>query len=66
VPVSNMRKWYSFVGSKEFVVLFYMQMKMEKKETLRDERREPKQTTKYKSRNDQKVNANKIQLQIQI
>ncbi len=43
-----------------------MQMKMEKKETLRDERREPKQTTKYKSRNDQKVNANKIQLQIQI
>jgi len=50
-----MRKWYNFVGSEEFVVLIYMQMKMEKvkkKKNLRVERREPKQTTKYKSRDD--------------
>jgi hypothetical protein len=66
VPVSNMRKWYNFVGSEEFVVLICMQMKMEKKKNLRVEHREPKQTTKYKSRSDQKLNANKIQLQIQI
>jgi hypothetical protein len=53
VPVSNMRKWYNFVGRSEFVV-------------LRVEPGEPKQTTKYKCRSDQKVDANKFQLQIQI
>jgi hypothetical protein len=60
-----MRKWYNFVGRKDFVVLVCMQMKMGKKKPLRVERREAKHTTKYRSTNDQKINANKIQLQIQ-